>query len=70
MTMETAGVSNTDGSDETSVHVINIIAPKATTIPRFMNDRQNLGERLLILDIRPLSLWVFHIITGKFISNP
>ena len=70
MTMDTAGVSKTEGSDETNVHVINIMAPNATTIPTFMYHRQNVGEKLEILDISPRSLWVFHINTGKFISTP
>ena len=68
--IETAGVSKTDGKDETSRYVIKIIAPKATTIPTFMNHRQNFGEKLEILDISPLRRWVFHIITGKFSSTP
>ena len=70
ITIETAGVSKADGIDETSVHVMKIIAPKATTIPTFMYHRQNVGEKLEILDISPLSLFVFHITTGKFNSTP
>ena len=70
ITIETAGVSKTDGIDETNVHVIRIIAANATTIPTFMNHRQNVGEKLEILDISPRSLWVFHIMTGKFNSTP
>ena len=30
----------------------------------------NLGEKLEILDISPLSLWVFHMMTGKLSSTP
>ena len=70
MTIETAGVSKTEGSDEINVHVIKIMAPKATIIPTFIYHRQNVGEKLEILDISPLSLFVFHIITGKFNSTP
>jgi len=56
ITMETDGVSNADGMELITDHVINIMAIKATTIPTFMNHRQNLGEKLEILDISPLSL--------------
>jgi hypothetical protein len=70
MMIDTDGVSKTVGKVDTSVHVIKIMAPKATTIPRFMYHRQNLGEKLEILDISPLRRWVLHIMTGKFISTP
>ena len=49
ITIETAGASKTDGSELTNVHVINAIAPKATTIPTFMYHLQNVGEKLEIL---------------------
>ncbi|WP_292896924.1 hypothetical protein [Methanobrevibacter sp.] len=68
--METLGVSKTDGNVDTIVHVMNIIAPKATMTPTFMYHRQNLGERLEILDISPLNFWVFHMMTGKLSSTP
>ena len=70
MTIDTAGVSKTDGIELINVHVINIIAPNDTTIPTFMNHLQNVGEKLEILDISPRSLLVFHIMTGKLVSTP
>jgi hypothetical protein len=70
MMIDTDGVSKTVGKVDTSVHVMKIMAPKATTIPRFMYHLQNLGEKLEIPDISPLRRWVLHIMTGKFISTP
>ena len=54
MMIDTDGVSKTVGKVDTSVHVMKIMAPKATTIPRFMYHLQNLGEKLEIPDIIPL----------------
>ena len=70
ITIETEGVSKTVGSVDTMVYVMNIIAPNATMTPTFMYHRQNLGDRLFILDMNPLNRWVFHMMTGKFNSTP
>ena len=55
---------------DTMGYVMNIIAPNATMTPTFMYHRQNLGDRLFILDMNPLNRWVFHMMTGKFNSTP